>query len=160
VIPNAYLAFPSFPVTISTQYFQTPNICSSRSVKTMASRLSNRRDPEEKGTITKDNTVDNSTSSSVRNSAVPGAALPLPASWKDAASRALGQQEPVVKRKKRWHGEDDKNSHPSHFEMNLVLKERIRHFTWTWFCMTMATGGIANVLYVISLLRRKLWGAA
>lgn len=29
----------------------------------------------------------------------------------------------------------------------LKLKERIRHFTWTWFTMTMATGGIANVLY-------------
>lgn len=30
---------------------------------------------------------------------------------------------------------------------NLSWRERIRHFTWTWFCMTMATGGIANVLY-------------
>lgn len=29
----------------------------------------------------------------------------------------------------------------------LSFRERIRHFTWTWFCMTMATGGIANVLY-------------
>lgn len=29
----------------------------------------------------------------------------------------------------------------------LSWRERIRHFTWTWFCMTMATGGIANVLY-------------
>lgn len=29
----------------------------------------------------------------------------------------------------------------------LGFRERIRHFTWTWFCMTMATGGIANVLY-------------
>lgn len=31
----------------------------------------------------------------------------------------------------------------------LAIRERIRHFTWTWFTMTMATGGIANVLYVI-----------
>lgn len=30
---------------------------------------------------------------------------------------------------------------------NLVWKERIRHYTWTFFTMTMATGGIANVLY-------------
>jgi hypothetical protein len=30
---------------------------------------------------------------------------------------------------------------------NLSFRERIRHFTWTWFTMTMATGGIANVLY-------------
>jgi hypothetical protein len=29
----------------------------------------------------------------------------------------------------------------------LSWRERVRHFTWTWFCMTMATGGIANVLY-------------
>lgn len=29
----------------------------------------------------------------------------------------------------------------------LSFKQRIRHFTWTWFCSTMATGGIANVLY-------------
>jgi hypothetical protein len=31
----------------------------------------------------------------------------------------------------------------------LSFKERIRHFTWTWFCLTMATGGIANVLYAV-----------
>lgn len=32
-------------------------------------------------------------------------------------------------------------------EGRLGFKDRIRHFTWTWFTMTMATGGIANVLY-------------
>ncbi|KAH7346123.1 voltage-dependent anion channel [Pyrenochaeta sp. MPI-SDFR-AT-0127] len=31
----------------------------------------------------------------------------------------------------------------------MGFRERIRHFTWTWFCMTMATGGIANVLYTV-----------
>lgn len=30
---------------------------------------------------------------------------------------------------------------------HMSWRERIRHFTWTWFTMTMATGGIANVLY-------------
>lgn len=29
----------------------------------------------------------------------------------------------------------------------LHWRERIRHYTWTFFTMTMATGGIANVLY-------------
>lgn len=30
---------------------------------------------------------------------------------------------------------------------NLSWKQRIRHFTWAYFTLTMATGGIANVLY-------------
>lgn len=29
----------------------------------------------------------------------------------------------------------------------LTFKGRVRHFTWTWFTMSMATGGVANVLY-------------
>ena len=32
-------------------------------------------------------------------------------------------------------------------QKKMSWRERIRHFTWTWFTMTMATGGIANVLY-------------
>jgi hypothetical protein len=32
-------------------------------------------------------------------------------------------------------------------QMHMRFRDRIRHFTWTWFTMTMATGGIANVLY-------------
>ena len=49
----------------------------------------------------------------------------------------------------------------SHFGLSkglekLAWKQRVRHFTWTFFTMTMATGGIANVLYaglyIISLI--------
>lgn len=31
--------------------------------------------------------------------------------------------------------------------LGLSWKQRIRHFTWAFFTLTMATGGIANVLY-------------
>jgi hypothetical protein len=36
-----------------------------------------------------------------------------------------------------------------HLPNKLSFKQRMAHFTWTWFTMTMATGGIANVLYSI-----------
>ncbi|KAF1959870.1 C4-dicarboxylate transporter/malic acid transport protein, partial [Byssothecium circinans] len=39
----------------------------------------------------------------------------------------------------------------------LGWRERIRHFTWTWFTMTMATGGIANVLYSVPFQFRGLY---
>ena len=32
------------------------------------------------------------------------------------------------------------------YPTNLTWKQRVKHVTWAWFTMTMATGGIANVL--------------
>jgi hypothetical protein len=52
--------------------------------------------------------------------------------------------EDMSKKKYEKHGKHGK--HVS-LDTRLRLKERIRHFTWTWFTMTMATGGIANVLH-------------
>ncbi|KAF7194833.1 Malic acid transport protein [Pseudocercospora fuligena] len=42
--------------------------------------------------------------------------------------------------------------HPHEHIHELHFKERIRHFTWTWFTMTMATGGVANTLYQASII--------
>jgi hypothetical protein len=58
----------------------------------------------------------------------------------DAGDRGVEEDE-REKRKERRAGAAGRGT------MKLSFRERIRHFTWTWFTMTMATGGIANVLY-------------
>lgn len=51
--------------------------------------------------------------------------------------------------KKRVQNDDREDNRDERRHSKLPWRERIRHFTWTWFCLTMATGGIANVLYAV-----------
>lgn len=43
--------------------------------------------------------------------------------------------------------------HPVHDE-HLPWRERVKHTSWAWFAMTMATGGLANVLHAGTLAAR------
>lgn len=57
------------------------------------------------------------------------------------------------KRAECGHDSNQPQRAEDHERGNLKWRERVRHFTWTWFTMTMATGGIANVLYTGTFLR-------
>ena len=51
------------------------------------------------------------------------------------------------------------NGHIAHAILEkLHWRERIRHYTWTFFTLTMATGGIANVLYEGTMNLRDSFG--
>lgn len=63
------------------------------------------------------------------------------------ASSAKGERH-LMEKPSTEHREDTPDEDTYLETKKLAIRERIRHFTWTWFTMTMATGGIANVLYV------------
>ncbi|KAI4799251.1 putative C4-dicarboxylate/malic acid transporter [Aureobasidium sp. EXF-8845] len=44
--------------------------------------------------------------------------------------------------------ESSGDEHSGH-KILLTLKQRVRHFVWTWFTMTMATGQLANVILAV-----------
>ncbi|KAF1830700.1 hypothetical protein BDW02DRAFT_572764 [Decorospora gaudefroyi] len=67
-------------------------------------------------------------------------------------------QAPVVSRgTTRQSVRDARDAEAHEKRKKLSFRERIRHFTWTWFCLTMATGGIANVLYTVPFRFRGIY---
>lgn len=52
----------------------------------------------------------------------------------------------ATERKDQKHDDHISGQLHDRLPKKLSFKQRMKHFTWTWFTMTMATGGIANVL--------------
>lgn len=69
----------------------------------------------------------------------------------------LGPDEGLSEKKDLPKTADDEDDAAIRRHAKLPWRERIRHFTWTWFCLTMATGGIANVLYAVPFRFRGLY---
>ncbi|RMZ13736.1 hypothetical protein D0864_00368 [Hortaea werneckii] len=93
-----------------------------------------------------------------RRSSANNMHLSPPASWNPLRSRPGSGSRQNSYQKERGSSQDDhhikkmvkKHHHvPIPHIHHLRFKERIRHFTWTWFTMTMATGGVANVIYSV-----------
>ncbi|KAI7109329.1 putative C4-dicarboxylate/malic acid transporter, partial [Hortaea werneckii] len=93
-----------------------------------------------------------------RSSSANNMHLSPPASWNPLRSRPGSGSRQNSYQKERGSSQDDhhikkmvkKHHHvPIPHIHHLRFKERIRHFTWTWFTMTMATGGVANVIYSV-----------
>ncbi|RMY34722.1 hypothetical protein D0865_14105 [Hortaea werneckii] len=92
-----------------------------------------------------------------RRSSANNMHLSPPASWNPLRSRPGSGSRQNSYQKERGSQDDHpqkkmvrKHHHvPIPHIHHLRFKERIRHFTWTWFTMTMATGGVANVIYSV-----------
>lgn len=66
---------------------------------------------------------------------------------REAHSSALESTHPPVCRTYNEAGKTPSGYIPEPTGGKLDWKRRIRHFTWAFFTLTMATGGIANVIY-------------
>jgi hypothetical protein len=75
-----------------------------------------------------------------RNHSAPSLQQQIPSPWKP--------ERPKLKHRPWSNSSFSRIKHDAVEHVHeLHFKERIRHFTWTWFTMTMATGGVANLLY-------------
>ncbi|KIW08023.1 uncharacterized protein PV09_00968 [Verruconis gallopava] len=99
------------------------------------------------------------TKSALRQKKVPTASL-RPRNWRPKHARFEDNGDSPDQRNGNGNGSSNEKQHQgnedefraeleAYLPAKLSFKERMRHFTWTWFTMTMATGGIANVLYSI-----------
>ena len=80
-----------------------------------------------------------------------------PANRQKDSDDTLLEQRSSTRRRKDTEPELDRQSNmfpinpppPTEIEKakHLTLKQRIKHVTWAWFTLCMATGGIASVLY-------------
>ncbi|KAI9673454.1 MAG: hypothetical protein M1817_002916 [Caeruleum heppii] len=70
-----------------------------------------------------------------------------PASGSDAPM--FGRAEEQTTNSSGRSEENDVENGRTGLEARMRFMQRIEHFTWSWFTMTMATGGIANVIHNI-----------
>ncbi|ETN46672.1 uncharacterized protein HMPREF1541_00858 [Cyphellophora europaea CBS 101466] len=54
-------------------------------------------------------------------------------------------------------GEDGASIVPSEENMHLSIRQRLKHVTWAWFTLVMATGGVASTLHAVPFRFTGLW---
>jgi hypothetical protein len=89
-----------------------------------------------------------STKSAIRRRTIsnPGIRRPIGRRLRFAAHDADNEHHEDAGKDKPERRDDFQAQLEDQLSARLSFKQRMRHFTWTWFTMTMATGGIANVL--------------